>query len=182
MHSNGMTARPANAPRRASDEAHTAEAPVSSAMVWRALGRASFAVISHVNAAGEPRSSGVVYAIVDRRMYVAVAPDGWKARAIATGQEVAVTVPVRRGGILALVVPIPPATITFHARATVHASGSFDVGSVSKELKSILPDDRQATSCVLELVPEGRFVTYGIGVSLMAMRDPHVALAHVPVA
>ena len=80
------------------------------------------------------------------------------------------TVPVRRRGILALVVPIPPATITFHARATVHASGSFDVGSVSKELESILPDDRQATSCVLELVPEGRFVTYGIGVSLMAMR------------
>ena len=150
-------------------------------MVWRALGRTSFAVISHVNAAGEPGSRDIVYAIVDQRCS-SPSPPTVEGAAIATGQEVAVTVPVRRGGILALVVPIPPATITFHARATVHASGSFDVGSVSKELKSILPDDRQATSCVLELVPEGRFVTYGIGVSLMAMRDPHVALAHVPVA
>jgi hypothetical protein len=182
MHSNGLTARPAKSPRRASDEAHTAEARVSGATVWRALAKGSFAVVSHVTPAGEPRSSGVVYALVDRRMYVAVAPDGWKARAIATGQEVAVTVPVRRGGILALVVPIPPATITFHARATVHPAGSLDVGSLSKELKSILPDARQATSCVIELVPEGRFLTYGIGVSLMDMRDPHLALAHVPVA
>ena len=91
------------------------------------------------------------------------------------------TVPVRRGGILALLAPIPPATITFRARATVHPAGSLDFGLVSKELKSILPEARQATSCVLELLPEGRFLTYGIGVSLMDLRDPALALAHGPV-
>ncbi len=68
------------------------------ASVWRALEKASFAVVSHVNAAGEPRSSGVVYGIVDGRLYLAVATDGWKARQIETGQEVAVTVPVRVAG------------------------------------------------------------------------------------
>ncbi len=90
--------------------------------------------------------------------------------------------PVRRGGLLSLLAPIPPATITFHARATVHPAGSLDVGSVSKELERLIPEARKAGSCIIELVPEGRFLTYGIGVSLMDMRDPVRALARVPVS
>jgi hypothetical protein len=182
MSSNGMTTRPAHGADRTLDEAAGDSTSVTGEAIWRALERCSFAVLSHVTPASEPRSSGVMYALVDRRMYVAIAPDGWKARMIASGDEVAVTVPVRRGGLLALMAPIPPATITFHARATVHPAGSLDIGLVSKELKSILPEARQASTCVLELVPEGRFLTYGIGVSLMDMRDPALALAHVPVS
>jgi hypothetical protein len=151
-------------------------------MVWEALANASFAVESHVNPAGEPRSSGVVYGIVDHRLYVAVAADGWKARQIASGQEVAVTVPVRRGGILSLLMPIPPATITFRARATVHPAGSLDVRSVSSDLARLVPEERKASSCIIELVPEGQFLTYGLGVSLMQMRDPALARARVPVS
>jgi hypothetical protein len=155
---------------------------VTGAAVWQALAKASFAVLSHVSAAGEPRSSGVVYGVADRRLFVAVAADGWKARQIASGDEVAVTVPVRRGGLLALCLPIPPATITFHARATVHPAGSLDIGSISGDLEKLVPEARKTGSCVLELVPEGRFLTYGIGVPLMAMADPALAIARVPVA
>ena len=173
MSTNGTTALPANT---------TGGAGLSTEAVWHALAKASFAVVSHVSGAGEPRSSGVVYGVADRRMYIAVAADGWKARQVVTGQEVAVTVPVRRGGILALLVPIPPATVTFHARATVHPAGSLDIGSVSKELEKLVPEARKAGSCVIELVPEGRFLTYGIGVSLMEMANPARALARVPVA
>ena len=182
MSTNGTTALPANTSGGAAVGAATDKARVSTDAVWQALTKASFAVVSHVNAAGEPRSSGVVYGTVGRRLYVAVAADGWKARQIVTGQEVAITVPVRRGGILALLVPIPPATITFHARATVHPAGSLDIGSVSKELAKLVPEARKAGSCVIELVPEGRFLTYGIGVSLMDMANPARALARVPVA
>jgi len=182
MSTNGTTALPAKTSGGATDKAATRTSRVSSATVWQALGKASFAVVSHVNAAGEPRSSGVVYGTADRRLYVAVAPTGWKARQIATGQEVAVTVPVRRGGILSLLAPIPPATITFVARATVHPAGSFDMDSAPKELVRLVPEARQASSCVIELVPEGRFLTYGIGVSLMDMRDPALATARVPVS
>jgi hypothetical protein len=182
MDTNPSGALPANTSGGARDEAAAGAALVSSEVVWHALAKASFAVVGHVNAAGEPRSSGVVYGVADRRMYIAVAADGWKARQIVTGQEVAVTVPVRRGGILALLVPIPPATITFHARATVHPAGSLDIGSVSKELSKLVPEARKAGSCVIELVPEGRFLTYGIGVSLMDMANPARALARVPVA
>ena len=154
---------------------------VTSQQVWAEVGKASFAIVSHVTPAGEPRSSGVVYAEERRHLYVAVAPDGWKARQIVDGQQVAVTIPVRRGGPLSLVLPIPPATISFHARAIAHAAGSLDLTTVSKKLLSLLPKDRRAAT-VLELVPEDSFLTYGIGVSLRAMMDPVAARAHVPTA
>ena len=44
-----------------------------------------------------------------------------------------------------------------------------------------MPKERRAAT-VLELVPEGTFLTYGIGTSLIEMRHPETALAHVPVA
>jgi hypothetical protein len=118
-------------------------------------------------AEAQQRGMAGIYGIVDHRLYVAVATDGWKARQIATGQEVAVTVPVRRGSILSLLMPIPPATITSRATATVHPAGSLDVTSVSKDLAKLVPDERRESSVLIELVPTHRFVTYGIGVSLM---------------
>jgi len=161
-----------HASRAPTAKAATNGVALSCSAVWRALEKASFAVVSHVCPSGEPRSSGVVYAVIDRRLYVAVAADGWKARQIANGQEVAVTVPVRRGGILSLLMPIPPATITFRATATIHPAGSLDVTSVSKDLVRLLPEERKDSSVIIELAPEGRFLTYGIGVSLLDMRDP----------
>ena len=62
----------------------------------------------------------MVYAADGRRLYVAVASDSWKARHIAASGRVAVTVPVRRGGLLSLLFPIPPATVSFHGTAIVH--------------------------------------------------------------
>jgi len=149
--------------------------------VWAAIRKSSFAVLSHVTTSGEPRSSGVVYGVHDGRLYVAVAPNSWKARRIRTGELLALTIPVRRGGLLSLLAPIPPATISFHARATVHPAGSFDIGSVSESLESLVPKDRRAAT-VLELMPEGIFLTHGIGVSLRQLANPVAAQAHVPVA
>ena len=154
---------------------------MTSAVVWRELARQHFAVLGHVNAAGEPRSSGVVYGMLGHRLYVVVAPDSWKARHVATGDQVSVTVPVRRGGILSLLVPIPPATISFHARATVYPPGSTEMASLPAELTRLLPEVGRASSCVIELTPEGQFLTYGVGVSLLAMREPALARAHQPV-
>jgi Pyridoxamine 5'-phosphate oxidase len=150
--------------------------------VWNALEHASFAVLSHVSSAGEPRSSGIVYAIDDRRLFVVVAPDSWKARQIANGGSVSLTVPIRRGGLLSLLFPIPPATISFHARATVRPAASLDWTVLPQQLKALIPEARKTTATLLELSPEGRFVTYGIGVSLNEMRDPAASRAVVPVA
>src|SRR5689334_11704541 len=85
-------------------------APVTTARVWQAIAKASFAVLSEVTPEGAPRSTGVLFKSTGHRLYVAVAADSWKARHIAADGRVAVTVPVRRGGLLSLVAPIPPAT------------------------------------------------------------------------
>lgn len=162
-------------------DATTPVSQLTSEQVWRALAKASFAVVSYATPDGAPRSSGVVYAVVGRRLYVAVAPDGWKARHIPASGRVAVTVPVRRGGLLALLWPIPPATISFHATAIVHLAGSPEIRTLPKALEALMPPERRATSTVIEIIPEGHFVTYGVGVSLMQMRSPAAARARLPV-
>jgi hypothetical protein len=155
-------------------------ARLTSEQVWHQVAKGSFAVISYVTPAGEPRSSGVVYKTVGRRLYIATAPDRWKARHIAASGRVAMTVPVRRGGLLSLVLPIPPATVSFHAAAGLHLADSPRVRPLLKELASLLPAE-QASAAVIEVIPEGRFVTYGVGVSLMQLRDSAAAAARVAV-
>jgi Pyridoxamine 5'-phosphate oxidase len=166
----GRVTEPASAPRLTAEQ------------VWNELEKASFAVISHVTPKGRPRVSGVLYAAAGRHLYMVTAPDIWKARQISDGDEVAVTVAIRRGGMLSLVAPIPPATVSFHARAAVHPAGSVSIESVSKKLASLLPKNHAAAGCLLELVPDGNFLTYGVGVSLRDMTKPATALAHVPVS
>jgi len=164
-------------------QAQTATGPVlTSERVWNEIEQASFAVISYVTPAGNPRSSGVMCAAKHQRLYVVTAADSWKARQISSGDEVAVTVPIRRGGVLSLVAPIPPATISFHAKATVHPAGSVSIEKVPKKLASQLPKERRSAGCLLELAPEGNFLTYGLSVSLQDMAKPQAALAHVPVS
>ena len=150
--------------------------------VWRAIAKASFAIVSYVTPTGEPRSSGVMYATVGRRLYVVVGPESWKAKHVAASGRVAVTVPVRRGGLLSLVLPIPPATISFHGAAIVHPPGSPQARSLTKQLASLLPADRQASACVIEISPEGEFLTYALGVPLRKMRDPAASRARLAIS
>ena len=150
--------------------------------VWRVIAAGSFAVLSHVTGTGEPRSSGVVYTTLGHRLYVAVSPESWKARHVAANGRVSVTVPVRRGGILSLLLPIPPATISFHADAIVHPPGSPWVEHLLDQLGSLVPGERRSSASIIEIVPEGAFVTYGTGVPLRKMRDPTASRARVPIS
>ena len=165
----------------AGDDARPMAARLTTEQVWHQIAEASFAVIGYVTPAGEPRSSGVVYKSIRRRLYVAVPPDSWKARHIAASRRVAVTVPVRRGGILSLLAPIPPATISFHGAAIVHPAGSPKVRPLLKELGALIPVERWTSACIIEILPEGAFLTYGLGVPLRRLRDPAAARARVSV-
>lgn len=156
-------------------------ARLTTEQVWHQIAKGSFAVLSHITPAGEPRSSGVVYKTIGRRLYIAVAPDSWKARHVAVSGRVAMTVPLRRGGLLSLVTPIPPATISFHGTAIVQAADSPEVRPVLEELASLLPAERRASACLIEVIPQGPLVTYGVGVALTQLRDPAAAGARVPV-
>lgn len=155
---------------------------LTAADVWRVLEKSTVAVLGHVTLAGAPRTSGIVYAAHDRRAYIAIDPQSWKARQIATGDQVSMTVLVHRGGVLPLLFPIPPATITFHGAVAVHPAGSAQAQPLLAHLKRLLPPDRRDSSTILEVTPRGHFLTYGIGVPLRAMRDPESARARVPVS
>jgi hypothetical protein len=92
---------------------------------------------------------------------------------------VAVTVPIRRGGLLALLVPIPPATVSFAATAVVHPG---EVLAGMPRLARLMPPERRGDCAILEIRPTGHYVTYGLGVPLTGMRDPARSRARVPVA
>jgi hypothetical protein len=146
--------------------------------VWRAVSRASFAVLSHVTPAGAPRSTGVVYAVAGGRMLIAVGKDSWKARHIGTDGLVSVTVPIRRGGLLSLLMPIPPATVSFPAVATIHSGETlYRIPALAK----LVPPERWASCVILDVRPTGHYVTYGLGVPLLRLRDPVRSRARIPV-
>ena len=172
-----MDARAAKRP----DTSWPAAADLTIDQIWHELARESFAVLSHVAPDGQPRSSGVVYAVADHRLFVVVAPDSWKARQIPANGKVAVTVPVRRGGLVSLLAPIPPATISFHGEAVVHPTGWATEHPLPHRLVSLLPAGRRDNGCVIEIRPIGEFSIYGLGVSLGQMRNPALARAHAPV-
>ncbi|GGN84735.1 hypothetical protein GCM10010112_64330 [Actinoplanes lobatus] len=157
---------------------HDPHPALTPAAVWAAVSRAAFAVISHVTPAGAPRSSGVLYAVAGDCIYVVVGADSWKARHIRDNSTIAVTVPVRRGGLLSLLAPIPPATISFPAVVTVHPAEYADH---VPRLARLVPPERRADCAVLEIHPTGHYVTYGLGVPLLAMRDTARSRSRVPV-
>jgi hypothetical protein len=74
------------------------------------------------------------------------------------------------------------ATVSFHGAAIVHPPGPVASDAVPKQLVSLLPAERQALSRVIEIIPEGHFVTYGVGVSLLRMRNASAARGRAPVS
>ena len=146
--------------------------------VWSEITRASFATLSYVTPGGDPRSSGVVYVCDRHRLFVAVAPDSWKARHISANGRVSVVVPVHRFALLSLFAPIPPPTVSFRAKAIVHPAGRVDRSPAPAKLISLLPDRRKDSAVILELIPVGDFLVYGLGCSLAEYRN--ASPYHVP--
>src|SRR6266536_3564343 len=71
------------------DDGQPMAARLTTEQVWSRAAKASFAVLGYVTPSGEPRSSGVVYKTIGGRLYVAVAPESWKAKHVAASGRVA---------------------------------------------------------------------------------------------
>jgi len=83
----------------------------------------------------------------------------------------------RRGGALALLAPIPPATVSFAAVATIHSGESlYRIPALAK----LVPPERWASCVIVDVRPTGHYITYGLGVPLLRMRDPSRSRARVP--
>lgn len=149
--------------------------------VWQSIEQELFAVLGVVNAKDEARTVGIVYIVRDRKLYIATGADTWKARHVAANPHVSITIPIAKRIPVAPWVKIPQATITFHGTARL-----IPAADASADIKQAIfrgaADDLIAGSCLIEITPEGEFVTYGIGIPLQQMRKPELARGRAPVA
>jgi hypothetical protein len=151
--------------------------------VWQAIEKELFAVIGMVTARNEARTVGVVYVVRNRRFYITSGKDAWKVKHIAQNPHVSLTVPVHKRIPFMPWVKIPAATITFAGMAQI-----LEPEETPPEIvKAIVRDmaDSQtlmAEACLIEVTPVKDFVTYGIGIPLIKMRDPEQARGRAPVA
>ena len=150
--------------------------------VWQSIERHIFAVLAWVTPSGEARTAGIVYTVADREFYIVTGPQTWKARHIAANRHVSLTVTVPKRIPLMPWLKIPAAAITFHGEATIRPIGEAPGPILHALLRGLEGEVEQLDMCLIEVTPVGHFVTYGIGVPLLVMRDPKRATARVPVA
>lgn len=140
--------------------------------VWQALENELFCVLGMVNARQEARTVGVVYVVHDSKLYISTGKDAWKTRHITRNPHVSITVPIAKRIPLLPWIKIPAATITFAGEAAIHDPADLPT-NLRRKLYRDMADDAQALAetRVIAVQPVGDFVTYGVGVSLMEMRD-----------
>jgi hypothetical protein len=156
-------------------------AQVSRDEVWEAIAAQNFMVVGMVSARGAARTAAVVPHVHDGRIWFTTNERMWKARHIAAHPEVSVTVPVAKRVPLMPWIRIPAATITFQGIAeTVLAKDLPD------DVRHALLDGIEVTDggelgalVAIGIRPTGDFVTFGIGVSALGMRDTEAAAGRV---
>jgi len=79
-------------------------------------------------------------------------------------------------------VKIPAATITFQGEATVHNVEEIPQEIQKTLLRGLGLDQKEVPRlCIIKVNPRGVFLIYGVGVSLLTMRDPEKSRGRVPV-
>lgn len=151
-------------------------ANITSDQVWRELEKRSFAVLGYVTPRGEARTTGIVYAVRDREIYITTSRKAWKSRHIASNPHVSLTVTITKRIPFVRWIQIPAATITFAGEASV-----LGLDEVPPEIPRALlrglelgPEDQREIN-VIKVRPVGEFLTYGVGVALPVMRRPEDA-------
>ena len=158
-------------------------AELTSAQVWREIEKQMFAIIGMVTAKHEARTVGVVYVVRQRKLYFGTSKKEWKTRHIAQNPHVSMTIPIAKQIPFLPWIKIPAATITFSGVAKVLRSEE-----APEEVAEALHQGIQTTpdvissSVVIEVTPQKDFVTYGVGVSLQAMRDTEKARGRIAVS
>jgi hypothetical protein len=125
---------------------------------------------------------GIVYVVRDRKLFIATGQDTWKARHIAANPHVSITIPIAKRIFFMPWMKIPAATITFSGLARVLPAQEAPPDLLRAVFRQMADDAAMvAKSCLIEVTPIKEFVTYGVGVSLMQMRDPEQARGRAPV-
>ncbi len=156
--------------------------PATTSNVWKAINEELFAILGMVTENNQSRTVGIVYIVQKNKLYIGTGLNTWKARHIKENSSVSMTIPIAKRVPVAPWIKIPQATITFSGIAKI-----IPGEQASRELlKSVFrhkADDEEFMkgNCLIEVTPKGDFITYGIGVPLMKMRDPELARGRAPV-
>jgi general stress protein 26 len=156
-------------------------APITSDLVWKEIEKRSFAVLSYVNPKGRARSSGIVYVPINRVLYIRVAKSSWKAKHIRQNPHVALNVTIPKRVPFMPWIDIPQATIAFSGTARVLSMSEVEPKLLEALLKRMFDHPNNDENCLIEVQPTRHFATYGVGVSLLDMRDPDKARGRAPV-
>ena len=155
---------------------------LSSEQVWVEVQKEIFAVLGLVTAKGEARTIGIVYAVHEHKVYIATGKDTWKALYIRGNPHVSITVTIPKRIPFLPWIKIPAATITFSGLGTVLNPEQVGKDVLHSLLRGLETDaEMLATMCVIAVQPVGDFITYGVGIPLMTMRDPEKARGRAPV-
>lgn len=155
---------------------------LTSEQVWQAIQQNIFAVLGMVTTSGEARTVGIVYCAVDRKFYISSKKDAWKIKYIRDNPHVSITIPIHKSIPLIPWIKIPAATITFSGVATVLENSEVGPGVLKALYRGIAQTDEiLSTACTIQVVPQGNFLTYGVGMPMLQMRDTERARGRVPI-
>lgn len=150
--------------------------------VWKEIENNLFAVLGMVTRKGEARTVGIVYVVDGCKFYIGSQKAAWKVKHIAHNPGVSLTIPIAKRIALMPWIKIPAATITLSGTANLRENSEVKPQVLQKLYRDMVKDENaMAASCVIEVIPEREFLTYGVGVSLLEMRDPHKAMGRAPV-
>jgi hypothetical protein len=136
-----------------------------------------------VTAKGESRTVGVVYAVHNGKIYTSSKTDAWKVRHIRNNPHVSLTVPIAKRIPFLPWIKIPAATITFSGVAEAITPDSVSDDILQVLFRGMQSDSEMlAATSVISIEPVGDFVTYGVGIPMMEMRDTKKARGRAAVA
>jgi len=157
-------------------------AEISTTQIWEQLNKQLFAVLGVVTKKNEARTVGIVYIVEDGKLYISSKKQAWKVRHIAQNPHVSLTVPIHKRIPFMPWIKIPSATITFSGQATLMAYSDVSAEIIRKLFQGMeFSAEEQADLRIIEVTPVGDFITYGVGVSMMEMRDQEKARGRVAV-
>jgi len=156
---------------------------LSSKQVWGVLENNLFAVLGMVTTKEEARTVGIVYVVNMQKIYIASKNDTWKVRHIRENAHVSMTVTIPKRILFLPWIRIPAATISFSGIGRVLNPKKVGKDVLHSLLRGLETDtETLATMCVIEVQPVGDFITYGVGIPIMTMRQPEKARGRAPVA
>ena len=156
-------------------------AELTSAQVWQAVEKNGFAVVGMVTereGSTYGRESSTSFATI---ISTFLRTDTAGRRATSPRMVTSpITIPIPKRIPFLPWIRIPAATITFSATARVMAPGEAPLGITSLLLRGLENKQQMMSdSCVIEVIPEKDFITYGVGMPLFQMRRPEKARGRV---